>query len=163
MRRPALFVPIALAGCTQVPDRYPSLLPRPIESQSLAEPERPAPVATPDATLDSRIAAITASLDEARARFAAAAQDAEAKAAIARGVEQGSAAWLDAHAALSALEALRAPMLDALAELDRLVLDRGQAGEPPYPALEAASARAEKLVAEQNDRIDTIEAALAGA
>jgi hypothetical protein len=154
---------IALAGCTETPNRYPSLLPRPIESQSTAEPDRPVPQATPDAALDSRIASLVASLDEANRRFAAAAQDAEAKVAVARGVAEGSERWLDAHAALSALETLRAPTLDTLAELDRLVIDRGQAGQPPYPALMEASERTQRLATEQGDRIGALEAALAGA
>lgn len=163
MRRPVLLTLIALAGCTETPNRYPSLLPRPIESQSTAEPVRPVPQATPDAALDSQIAAIAAALDESNRRFAAAAQDAEAKVAIARGVAEGSERWLDAHAALSGLASLRTPSLDALADLDRLVLERGQAGLPPYPALVAASDRAERLANEQNDRIGALEAALAGA
>ncbi|MBO9622833.1 MAG: hypothetical protein J7500_08980 [Sphingomonas sp.] len=163
MRRPAIFVLIALAGCTETPNRYPSLLPRPIESQSFAEPERPVPVATPDAALDSQIAEITASLDANNQKFVAAAQDAEAKVAVARGVAPGSEAWLTAHAALSALESLRAPTLNALSELDRLILDRGKAGEPPYPALAAASERAEQLSNTQSDRIGALNAALAGA
>ena len=163
MRRPVILTLIALAGCTPTPDRYPSLLPRPIESQSTAEPVRPIPQAAPDAALDSRIAQLTTQLDSTRARFAEAAQSAEAKVAVARGVADGSEAWLDAHAALSGLESLRAPTLDALSELDRLVIDRGQAGQPPYPALEAANARAQQLATEQSDRILALEAALAGA
>ena len=163
MRRPALLTLVALAGCTETPNRYPSLLPRPIESQSTAEPDRPVPQATPDATLDSRIAAITAALDEGNRRFAAAAQDAEAKVAVARGVAEGSERWLDAHTALSGLESLRTPTLDVLADLDRLVLERGQADQPPYPALVEASERAQRFATEQGDRIAALEAALAGA
>lgn len=163
MRRPAIFVLVALAGCTETPNRYPSLLPRPIESQSFAEPERPVPVATPDAALDSRIAEITASLETNNQRFVAAAQDAEAKVAVARGVAQGSEAWLTAHSAISTLESLRTPTLDALSQFDMLVLDRGKAGEPPYPALTAAAERAEQMSTAQTDRIGALTAALAGA
>jgi hypothetical protein len=163
MRRPALLALIALAGCSQAPDRSPSLLPRPIETQAFAEPQRPVPQATPDAALDSKIAEISARLDTTRQRFAAAAQDAEAKVAVARGVAEGSEAWLTAHSALSSLESLRTPTIDALAELDRLVIERGQAGQPPYPALAAAAESAQRLVDEQNDRIGALGAALAGA
>lgn len=163
MRRPALLTLIALAGCTQAPDRYPSLLPRPAESQSAAEPLRPVPQASPDTALDARLAQITAQLDAAHARFTEAAQGAEAKVAVARGVAEGSEAWLDAHAALSGLETLRAPSLDALSELDRLAIDRGATGQPPYPALEEANRFAQQLSAEQSDRILALEAALAGA
>lgn len=154
---------IALAGCTQSPDSYPSLLPRPIEKQSLAEPERPVPVATPDAKLDARIAELTASLTMGNQRFATAAQEAEAKIAVARGVAEGSDAWLDAQTALSTVESLRAPTLTGLAALEELAIERGKAGEPPYPALDSAIAAADAMAKAQSDRIQALEAALSGA
>lgn len=167
MRSLPLFAPVALvaalAGCTRSPDGYPSLLPRPIEAQSLAEPQRPVPVATPDATLDTRIAELTASLAAGNQRFAAAAQEAEAKVAVARGVPEGSETWLDAQAALSTLESLRAPTLLALADLEGMVIERGKAGQPPYPALESAVAATDAMANAQADRIGALEAALAGA
>ncbi len=153
----------ALWGCTPAPDGYPSLLPRPIEKQSLAEPERPIAVVMPDATLDARIAEVTASLQSGNQRFAAAAQEAEARIAVARGVPEGSSAWLDAHTALSTLESLRAPTLTALAALESLASERGQAGEPAYPALDSAVAAADAMASAQGDRIGALEAALAGA
>lgn len=154
---------LGLAGCTQSPDAYPSLLPRPIEKQSLAEPERPAAVAAPDAALDARISEVTATLRSANQRFAAAAQEAEAKIAVARGVPEGSDAWLDAQTALSTLESLRAPTLAALAEIESVASERGQAGKPPYPALDSAVAAADAMANAQGDRIGALEAALAGA
>jgi hypothetical protein len=163
MRRTPLLAAILLAGCTQSPGRYPSLLPRPIEGQSLAEPERPVPVATPDAALDTRIAAITATLDASDKKFVAAAQQAEAKIAVARGLKEGTPGWLDAQAALSTLDALKAPVATALAELEQMEIERGTAGQPPYPALDAAQARAEALSTAQSDRIGALEATLAGA
>ena len=153
----------ALAGCTQSPGAYPSLLPRPIESGSFAEPERPAQVAIPDAALDTRIAGFNASLTAGNQQFAAAAQEAEAKVAVARGVPQGSDAWLDAQTALSQLESLRAPLLIALSDLEEIAIERGKAGQPPYPALDSAIAAAEAMTTAQGDRIKAIEAALAGA
>lgn len=158
----ALCVP-ALAGCTQDSTTYPSLLPRPIETQSLAEPERPPVVATPDPALDARIASVTATLQAGNQRFAAAAQDAEAKVAVARGVREGSDAWLDAQTALSTLESLRAPTLTTLAELEAMATERGTAGKPPYPALDSAVAAADAMASAQADRIGALEAALAGA
>lgn len=163
MRSPVIFAAIALAGCTQSPTRYPSLLPRAAESQSLAEPVRPAPVATPDAALDRRLAELGATLDGATQAFTAAAGDAEAKVAVARGLAEGSPGWLDAQAALSRLESLRAPTLSTLSDLERMVLDRAQGGLPPYPALDALIARFEAAVTAQDDRIGALEAALAGA
>jgi hypothetical protein len=158
---PALL--LALAGCTQSPDAYPSLLPRPIESQSFVEPERPAVVAAPDAALDARIAKATAGLQTGSQRFATAAQVAEAKVAVARGVAEGSDAWLEAQTAISDLETLRAPTLAMLAALETMAGERGQAGQPAYPALDSAVAAANAMATAQGDRIHALEAALAGA
>ena len=154
---------LAIAGCTPEPGGYPSLLPRPIEKQSLAEPERPAQVAVPDAALDARIAEVTARLQSGNQRFAAAAQEAEAKVAVARGVPEGSDAWLNAQTALSALDSLRAPTLTAVAELESMASERGMAGKPAYPALDSAVAAAGAMATAQGDRIGALEAALAGA
>jgi hypothetical protein len=154
---------LVLASCAPGPDNYPSLLPRPIEGQSLAEPERPVPVATADPALDTRIAEARAALQAGNQRFTAAAQEAEAKVAVARGVAEGSEAWLDAQTALSRLESLRAPTLTTLADLERTAIARGEAGQPPYPALDAAVTAAEVMATTQGDRIGALEAALAGA
>lgn len=153
---------IALTGCTQSPDAYPSLLPRPIEKQSLAEPERVEAVATPDPALDTRIAGLAATLAEGNRKFVAAAQEAEARVAVARGLPEGSDPWLDAQTALSAVESTRTPLLTALSELEELAIGRGKAGEPPYPALESAIAEADGLVRTQDTRISGLKAALGG-
>lgn len=153
---------ILLAGCTEGSvKRYPSLLPRPIESQSLEEPERPAQSAAADPALDSRLTAIAAALDKSAADFTRSAQEAEAKIAVARGLAEGSQPWLDAQIALSDLDSLRAPVVMAQTELEELAIARGQAGQPPYPALDAAIARAEALSTEQAARIRMLEGALA--
>jgi hypothetical protein len=152
----------ALAGCTETTGRYPSLLPRPIESTSLAEPERPVPVATPDAALDKRIAEIRAGLDTGTKAFTAGAQDAEAKIAVSRGLGQGSEPWLQAQVAMGQLAELRRPAVAALTDLEELATQRGVDGLPPYPALEAAVTAAEQAAASQQARIDSLEAALGG-
>ena len=163
MRSLVLIAIIALAGCTESYSRYPSLLPRAAESQSMEEPVRPIAVATPDAALDKQVADLTAQLDALAAAFNKGAQDAEAKIAVARGLPEGSGPWLDAQAALSTLDTLRAPILTALSDLESLATERGVAGLPPYPALDAAVARAEALSTQQQDRSGALEAALAGA
>lgn len=163
MRFHALLATIALAGCAQSSARYPSLLPRAVEGQGFAEPSRPAPVATPDAALDAQVAGLRQRVQEAATRFGGTAQAAEAKVAVARGVAEGSEKWLDAQAALAELGALRTPAANALSELEQLALDRGVAGEPPYPALDEAIAAARRQVEAQEDRIGALEAALAGA
>lgn len=162
MRLPILLALVPLVGCTDSADRYPSLLPRAAETQSLAEPERPVAVATPDASLDARIASLTAALNSNAQRFTTAAQEAEAKVAVARGVKVGSEAWLDAQSALSVLGSFRAPTQNALAELEGLAIERGRAGQVPYPALEAAIAEANAAAEVQNSRIEALESAIAG-
>lgn len=152
----------ALAGCTETTGRYPSLLPRPIESTSLAEPERPAVVATPDAGLDKRIAEIRAGLAEGIKAFNAGAQDAEAKIAVSRGLPQGSEAWLQAQVAMGSLAELRRPAVSALSDLEELATQRGVDGLPPYPALNAAVSEADQAATSQQARIDSLEAALGG-
>lgn len=158
----ALLAATALAGCTDTSGKYPSLLPRAIEKQSLAEPERPVAVATPDAALDKQIADLNAEVDKASKDFTAAAQSAEARIAVARGLPQGSDGWLDAQAALSDVEASQAPLASTLADLQRLAIDRGTAGQPPYPALDAAVARAGAIADAQSARHAALEAAAAG-
>jgi hypothetical protein len=152
----------ALAGCTQPEGRYPSLLPRPIEQTSLAEPDRPVPVATPDAALDKRIAEIRASLDAGSKAFTAGAQDAEAKIAVARGMAAGSEPWLQAQVAMGSLADLRRPAVAALADLEEMATQRGVDGQPPYPALDVAVADAAKAADSQQARIDSLETALGG-
>jgi len=157
-----LLLATGIAGCTETNRHYPSLLPRVIEKQSLAEPVRSAPIATPDPALDARIAELTATLDKASTDFTAAAQDAEARIAVARGLPEGSDGWLDAQAALSEVGAARAPLTSTLAALEEMAIDRGEAGQPPYPALDAAVARASALAEAQSERSATLEAALTG-
>lgn len=162
--RSLLFLPVMLlAGCSQATGHYPSLLPRPVEEKGFAEPVRPAPIVTPDAALDSRIAEITGTLETDNARFTAAARDAEAKVAVARGVPEGSERWLDAQAALSVLDGFRAPLESAIADLELLASERGQAGKPPYPTLDSAIAAAEEMQRAQQARAKGLETALSGA
>ncbi|RYY44244.1 MAG: hypothetical protein EOP59_06510 [Sphingomonadales bacterium] len=163
MRCLVLIPIVALTGCIESPTKYPSLLPRAAETQSLEEPVRPAPVAAPDAALDKQVADLDAQLDALAAAFNKGAQEAEAKIAVARGLPEGSEPWLDAQAALSTLDTLRAPVLTVLSDLEELATERGVAGLVPYPALDAAVARAEALSTAQQDRSGSLEAALAGA
>jgi hypothetical protein len=161
MRHFLLIGLIGLAGCAQAPGRYPSLLPRPAESRSNAEPVAAAPVAAaPDPTLDARIAGLSQKVDAAYQAFSKAAQAAEAKVAVARGTAQGSEPWLNAQVALAELDAARQPLGTAEADLESLAIERGTAGQPDYPALESALATARAQVDKANQRSDSLEAAL---
>lgn len=156
---PALF---ATAACVDSAGHSPSLLPRPVESQSLVEPERPATAATPDAQLDARVAEIRARVSEEEKAFATAAAEAEAKIAVARGLPRGSEAWLNAQVALGALDGIRTPLMFATADLDGLAIARGKDGLPPYPALQIATAEIQALLQAQDARVAALESALAG-
>lgn len=163
MNRSALLlscaVLFALSGCAAPTMRYPSLLPRPVETQPLTIPQiAAADIAVPtDSALEARIATIDSALAQTAGLFAAATERATAASASATGAAIGSEAWLSAQSALAALESLRSESLGALADLDRLAIDRGTAGEPAYPAVTAARARAEAQLTTQQAAIDAIQ------
>lgn len=164
MRRfalPLLALVLPLAGCIQSNDKYPSLLPRAIESQSTAEPERPVVEVAADPALDKQVADLSATLDAAQKAFAKAAQDTEAKIAVARGLPEGSEPWLDAQVALGALDAVHGQTSDTLEALEALAIERGKNGLAPYPALQAEIERATALSDDQVKRIKGLETALA--
>ncbi|WP_010545556.1 hypothetical protein [Sphingomonas elodea] len=150
-----------LAGCAQTSTRYPSLLPRANETLDFTEPARPAPQATPDAGLDARITTLSVTLDVIDREFQKAAKDAETKVARARGLAAGSSPWLDAQTALSVLDGLRARAGVTLGDFDQLRIERAQSGQPDYPALQAAVRRAAEIVAAEENRARTLEAAIA--
>jgi len=162
MRSLVLISALALTGCIQSSGEYPSLLPRAAESQGLEEPVRPVAVAVPDAAFDKQIADLTAQLDVLAAAFNKGAQEAEARIAVARGLPEGSEPWIEAQTALANLDTMRAPVQTVVSDLEALAIERGAAGLPPYPALDAATARAGALSAEQQERSKALEAALAG-
>jgi hypothetical protein len=148
------------SGCTQTTDRYPSLLPRPIETRSDAEPERPAPVAAPDPALDAKIAELRPALDGAIKTFRAAAIEAEAKVAVARGVPSGSDAWLSAQTTLAELDAAQADAVAALSAIEAIAINRAADGQPPYPALAIVLAEGENAVTAQSEKLAGLSAAL---
>ncbi len=154
----------ALAGCAAPAMRYPSLLPRPVEAQPLAAPQvMVAAVAVPaDSALDTQVAAAESLLAQTAGLFEAATERAKTASANAKGAAIGSEAWLSAQSALAALESLRSESLGALTDLDRLAIDRGTAGQPAYPPLNAARTRAEAQLATQQATINAIQAQTAG-
>src|SRR6188768_1168262 len=80
-----------LSGCAgRTTAHYPSLLPRPIESTSLAEPEpAPAAISTPDAPTDAKLATVKTTLAETESAFAPAADRAQQTATAAKGEPAG--------------------------------------------------------------------------
>lgn len=147
-----------LAACAQHGGDFPSLAPRPIEQMSLTPPSRPTPVATPDAALDARIAALGKQLGDAAAAFGPAADHARSLAAAARSAGVGSGPWLDAQTALAELDGIRAQSTAAMSALDEMAIARASRLQPPYPALETLHARGNAQV----DRESTVIAELQG-
>jgi hypothetical protein len=159
-KRIALLLVLGLAGCTEAPGAYPSLALRPIESRTDAEPEVVTPVATPDPALDRKIAAIGAKLSASDAAFSASAATAETAARVPAAQAVGSNEWVRAESALADLDSLRADTLGAVTDIDQLTAERGVAGDPPYPALDDARARAQAQLGAQQAKIAAIKAIL---
>jgi len=165
MRRllaPLLIAAASLAGCAQQGGDFPSLAPRPIEQMSLTPPSRPAPVATPDAALDAKIAALGKQLDDAAAAFGPAADHAHTLVSAARSSGIGSGEWLDAQTALAELDGIRAQSTAAMSALDELAIGRASALQPPYPALEALHARGNAQVDQESVTIAELQGQLPG-
>jgi hypothetical protein len=162
-RRFALpLIAAALAGCTQTGGDFPSLAPRPIEQMSDAPPERPTPVATPDAALDGQIATLAKQLADAATAFDPAAGRARALVTDARSSGVGSGPWLDAQTALAELDGIRAESTAALSALDELAIGRARQLEPAYPALEALHDKGETQAAAESATIADLQKQLPG-
>lgn len=151
---------LALTACTTAEISYPSLLPRPIEHIDDAEPVRPNPVVAPDAALDRQIAEQRVLADTAATRFQATAGIAEARVAVARGVAPGGAGWIAAQSALADLAPIRGEIVQIVSQLEALAIARGEAGDLPYPALDAAIAHVDGLATKQAEQINAMEDAL---
>lgn len=152
-------------GCAPMPDssRFPSLLPRPIESRSDAVATPPPAVATPDPALDARMAELQRALDDAGRAFDTGFARADRLANAARGSRAGSDAWLDAQVALAELDVLRTDTRLRIADLEQLETDRALELAPEYPTLTALVATAKAQEARQNERIASVEGRLAPA
>jgi hypothetical protein len=159
---PVLFAAVLLSSaCMEAPGTYPSLALRPIESRSDAEPAAPppGPVAA-DPALDTQVAAAVAAVTKAHAAYTAAADKAEAAAGKPGSQLVGSDSWVGAQAALADLDSQRNETVRATADLEQLITGRGLAGEPPYPALDDAYAKAQALVDAEAKRTATIKTRL---
>jgi hypothetical protein len=159
---PFLLTAVLLAtACTEARGVYPSLALRPIESRSDAEPVAPppGPVAA-DPALDTQIATAMAAVDKAHAAYATAADKAESAAGKPGSQLVGSDSWVGAQAALADLDAQRSETLTASSSLEQLITGRGVAGEPPYPPLDDAYAKAQAVADAEVKRTAAIKARL---
>ncbi len=159
----ALAAASLIAGCAPSGD-FPSLAVRPVERDLAAAPERPAPPEAPaDAQLTARIAELLAQVRQGESAFRAALPDAERATRAAGGA--GTESWVAAQQEISRLEAARAPTVAALAELDRLGIERGNmpTAATDLQALLAANEEAGALAAAQRADIDRLSGALSPA
>ncbi len=153
-----LAVPLLIGGCTVMPSDAPSLLPRAIEARSDAEVARAVPDAVPDPAFDTRMAAAIAGFRTASTDFAATLRQAEPRITRSASAASGSDAWIDAQAAIGELGGARGTSDGALADLERLAIERGAAGQPPLPALDAAIAAANAEIGRQNETVERLTA-----
>jgi hypothetical protein len=151
-----------LCGCAeQSTGRYPSLLPRPIEATSVAEPESPPPApVVADPALDAKLATLKATLGESVAAFTPAAERAEQAAVAAKGQPAGSEGWITAQSALAELDGYRANTSAAATDIEDLAIERATAGQPDYPGIEALRTEANAQLQAQSARITAIQAML---
>lgn len=156
-RAACLLVSFALGGCVaQTSSRYPSLLPRAIESRSDAEPDVLVGLAESDSTVDAALPELRATIAAAIADFAKAAQTADRLASTAQGDSVGGDRWIAAQTAIAELDGYRATLSSAVTDLDTLALNRAAEGKPDYPALTALHATAQVAFDEQAARITAI-------
>ncbi|MEO5494121.1 MAG: hypothetical protein ABIR08_08845 [Sphingomonas sp.] len=161
MKRFAVLVlALSAAGCAQSTDKYPSLALRPIETRSDAETVTPVPAATPDAAIDTQLTTMVVNLTKLDADFMAEAAKADTAAKARGALATGSDQWLTAQGSLAALEGLRGDTLGMVTDLERMVTDRGEAGQPPYPALDALRAKAQEQLDREMAQIAAIKASL---
>lgn len=118
---PALLSLVLLAGCADDRRGYPSLAPRPIERAVLTAEPAPAtaPVETRPVASSADIDQLVAGAQAADSAFRAALDKARPQIAAGRGAAEGSEAWVVGQEAYSNAVAERAPVAQALAELDK--------------------------------------------
>jgi hypothetical protein len=148
------FLPLLLAAACAAPGPYPSLAPRPAETAYAGEDERQPTPQPDDPALAAEIDRLAAAARAGAADFDAALPAAEAAAGAAGAT--GSDSWVEAQQALSRLEAARARTTAAIADLDRLAVERASAGtlgEGDAARLRAATAELQAVADAQVDRL----------
>ena len=129
---------LILTGCASQVSNAPSLLPRAIESRSDAEPVVTAGPIVADPALDAELARRVADFDAAARAYDAVVPAIERQLARSTTAREGTDAWLAGQAAIGELGQARSAIDTAFAQIEQLAITRGAAGEPPYPALDAA-------------------------
>ena len=155
---PAILMPLLLAASCAAPGPYPSLAPRPAEKAYADDADERRPTPQPDdPALAGEIDRLLVEAKAGAAEFDGALPAAQS-AASASG-PAGSEACIEAQKALSRLEAARARTTAALADLDRLAVERagaGTLGEADAERLRAATAEIQGLADSQADRLQRL-------
>ncbi|HEX8449512.1 MAG TPA: hypothetical protein VF652_07970 [Allosphingosinicella sp.] len=158
----ALLIPLALAAGCAAPGPYPSLAPRPAEAAYAEDADERKPIPQPDdPALAGQIDRLLAEARAGGAEFDSALPAAQRAAGSAGGA--GSDSWIEAQQALSRLESARARTTAALADLDRLSVERtgtGTLGEGDSERLRRATAEMQALADSQADRLQRLGASL---
>lgn len=159
----ALLTPLLLgpliAGCASGGD-FPSLAPRAVEQLSMEEPIRVDPPVAADPTLRARVGELLARAragDTAFERaYARAAPLARASGAV------HSDSWVQAQEAISRAEVARTETTVALADLDRLTVERADVptNESDHEALMEARQAAQALANDQHRRLESLRSSL---
>jgi len=159
------FGPASLANAEPSSSSYPSLAPRPVESrdrdaeiaraQSAAQPAAPAAA---DPALERDVQALSTRANDAYA-------DSRGAIAAARGAAPGSEAWVMAQQTISRLDADRYACVTALASLDTLYAERSMLqdigrAKADIATIDGVRLRVLAMVDSQNDRLDSLKAAL---
>ncbi|WP_242140086.1 MULTISPECIES: hypothetical protein [unclassified Sphingomonas] len=139
---------------------FPSLLPRPIESRSDAEPVAPVTIVEPDPATDATLVDLQKAIDTAGKAFDVAADSADRLAKAAHGDAVGSDRWIAAQTALGQLDGLRATTSSTITDIDELALTRAASGKPEYPAIATLRQTAQAALDAQAARIQSIQARL---
>jgi hypothetical protein len=156
---PLLLVPL-LAGCAASSTDAPSLFPRPAEAIDPRVPV-PDPVLSPIPTtgLVAQLNALAAQAEQGDQAFRPLA-DRAAQLAQAAGSKE-SESWIAAQEALSAAIAARAPVANAVADIDALGAQRvqqlGGIGAADHKAIDAAAARVAEIANREAEIIQQIQ------
>lgn len=154
---PILVLLAFAAGCA-APGPYPSLAPRPAEKAYAEDAEERKPTPQPDdPALAGEIDRLVAEARAGAAAFDSALPAAESAAKAAGAA--GSDSWIEAQQALSRLETARARTTAAIADLDRLSVERtgaGTLGEGDSERLRRASEELQAVSASQADRLQRL-------
>ncbi|WP_287938780.1 hypothetical protein [Sphingopyxis sp.] len=157
-------IPLSACAAAQGGD-YPSLAKRPVEGRfDVAPPSVVVPPPGPLPTdLAGRLARWESDAAGAQQAFARERAPTEAAVAAAGGTAISSENWVVAQQAISRLQATRAPLTDALADIDRLYLERSIAESVDgLPEIYALRDKLAAILAAQDDVLAALKRRLPG-